>query len=120
PFRNRWGMAASPLLLDGLLVVQVDHWGGSYLLGVDAASGANRWRTRRDASVNWTSPVAIRAGGKTQILTAGTFALRGYAADTGAELWSWRGLHMQCIPTPIVRDDRFFIACGEGLTSLAF
>ena len=58
PFRNRWGMASSPLLAGELLVVQVDHWGQSYLLGVDAATGANRWRTVRDASVNWTSPVA--------------------------------------------------------------
>jgi outer membrane protein assembly factor BamB len=120
PFRNRWGMAASPLLLDGLLVVQVDHWGGSYLLGIHPVTGSNRWRTRRDAAVNWTSPVAIRAGGKTQILTAGTFDLKGYSADTGAELWSWRGLHMQCIPTPIVRGDRFFVACGQDFTSLAF
>src|SRR5262245_21941580 len=56
PFRNRWGMAASPLLVNDLLVIQVDHWGRSYLLGVDAGTGANRWKTDRDASVNWTSP----------------------------------------------------------------
>ncbi len=120
PFRNRWGMAASPLLVDGLLVVQVDHFGGSYLLAVSAASGADRWRTPRDAAVNWTSPVALRGGSKTQVLAAGTNHLKGYSADTGAELWSWRGLHAQCIPTPVVRGDRFYVACGEGFTSLAF
>ena len=57
PFRNRWGMAASPILADGTLLVQVDHWGQSYLLAVDAKTGANRWRTVREVSVNWTSPV---------------------------------------------------------------
>ena len=36
PFRNRWGMSASPILVGELLVVQVDHWGQSYLLAVDA------------------------------------------------------------------------------------
>jgi outer membrane protein assembly factor BamB len=117
-FRNRWGMAASPLLLGDLLVIQVDHWGGSYLLGIDSATGANRWRTPRDASVNWTSPIAIRIGEKTQIVTAGTYRLKGYDALTGKELWSLRGLHMQCIPTPSARGHRLYVACGEGFTSL--
>src|SRR5207248_5969573 len=71
PFRNRWGMAASPLLVDGTLVVQVDHWGGSYLLAVEAATGATRWRTLRDASVNWTSPVVASVKGHTQVIAAG-------------------------------------------------
>src|SRR5262245_40950949 len=48
PFRNRWGMAASPILIGDLLVVLVDHSGQSYLLGVEAATGANRWRVTRD------------------------------------------------------------------------
>src|SRR4051794_35504218 len=55
-FRNRWGMASSPLLHDGTLFVQVDEWGKSYLLAVEAATGRNRWRVTRDAAVNWTSP----------------------------------------------------------------
>jgi outer membrane protein assembly factor BamB len=117
-FRNRWGMAASPLLLEGLLVVQVDHWGGSYLLGVDPATGANRWRTPRAASVNWTSPVAVRVGGTTQVVTAGTRALKGYSAQTGKELWSLGGLHVQCIPTPVARGDRLYVACGARFTTL--
>src|SRR5262245_58556004 len=60
PFRNRWGMGASPILVGDLLVVQVDHWAPSYLLGVDAKSGATRWKTNRDAPVNWSSPVAVK------------------------------------------------------------
>src|SRR5438128_7139688 len=98
PFRNRWGMAASPVLVGDLLVVQVDHWGESYLLGMDTATGANRWRTVRQASVNWTSPLAVRVKGRTQIVAAGTYQVKGYDAKDGSELWSVRGLEMQCIP----------------------
>jgi outer membrane protein assembly factor BamB len=119
PFRNRWGMAASPLLVGDLLVAQVDYPGGSYLLGVDAATGANRWRTKRDASVNWSSPLPVQVGKQTQIVTAGTYALRGYAADTGAELWSVRGLVMQCIPTPAAAGGRLVAAGGRDGTALA-
>ncbi len=119
PFRNRWGMAASPALCGGLLVVQVDHPGASYLLGVDAATGANRWRTKREASVNWSSPLPVRVGDRLQIVAAGTYALRGYAADTGEELWSVRGLQMQCIPTPVAAGGRLFAAGGRGPSVLA-
>ena len=118
PFRNRWGMASSPLLVDGLLVIQVDHWGKSYLLGIDGASGRNRWRTMRDAAVNWSSPVAARLGGKTLILAAGTNTLRGYDASSGRELWSLAGLHNECIPTPVVRGDRAWLASGRDFTTL--
>jgi outer membrane protein assembly factor BamB len=114
PFRNRWGMAASPALAGDLLVVQVDHPGASYLLGVDAATGANRWRTKRDASVNWSSPLPVMVGKKLQIVAAGTYALRGYAADTGVELWSVQGLQMQCIPTPVASGERLFVAGGRN------
>ena len=117
-FRNRWGMASSPLLLGEMLVVQVDHHGKSYLLGVDAATGRNRWRTIRDAAVNWTSPVAVRQEDRTTLVAAGTNTLKGYDAATGKEQWSMSGMEMQCIPTPVVRGDRLWLAGGKDSTSL--
>src|SRR5262245_23352356 len=42
PFRNRWGMGSSPILLGDALIVQVDHWSQSYLLAVDAKTGKNK------------------------------------------------------------------------------
>lgn len=119
PFRNRWGMAASPLLVDDLLVIQVDHFGPSYLLGIDAATGNNRWRTPRATGVNWTSPLAVTVAGKKQVVCAGTGWLRGYAADTGKELWSLHGLHNQCIPSIVTSGDRLLVACGRDFTALA-
>jgi outer membrane protein assembly factor BamB len=120
PFRNRWGMAASPLLIGDLLVVQVDHWGPSYLLGLDTATGANRWRTERvGTAVNWTSPVVARINGKAQIITTGTHRVRAYDPDTGAELWTVRGLQQQCIPSPVVCGDRVFAVSGRSGYTLA-
>lgn len=114
PFRNRWGMAASPILVDGAAVVQVDHWSQSYLLAVEAATGANRWKTDRDAAVNWTSPLAVRAGERTQIVTAGTHQVVAYDADSGSELWRVGGLGQQCIPSPVVFEDLVIAASGDN------
>jgi outer membrane protein assembly factor BamB len=128
PFRNRWGMGSSPVLLGDLLIVQVDHWSQSYLLGVDAGTGANRWRTLRDASVNWSSPVVVvqsqkgsdprkRQRGQTpfgpQIVVTGTYRVQGYDPADGKELWSVRGLEMQCIPSPVVQDGLAYAVSGR-------
>jgi outer membrane protein assembly factor BamB len=119
PFRNRWGMAASPILVDDLLLVQVDHWGQSYLLCLDAAAGVDRWCTPRDASVNWTSPVVATVQGERQVIVAGTYKVKGYDLARGHEVWSVTGLVMQCIATPVVQGDMLYVLCGSGLSTLA-
>ena len=60
------------------------------------ATGANRWRTNRDAAVGRASPVAVPVNGKRQIVAAGTYTVKGYEFDTGAELWTVGGMEMQC------------------------
>jgi outer membrane protein assembly factor BamB len=114
PFRNRWGMGASPILVDGMLVVQVDHWSQSYLLAVEPKTGANRWKTNRSASVNWTSPVAVTVNGETQLIAVGTNHVRGYDAANGEQLWSVEGTHFQCIPSPIVSGNMLVACSGEN------
>jgi outer membrane protein assembly factor BamB len=117
PFRNRWGMAASPLLLDDLLVILVDHWGQSYLLGVDPKTGANRWKTNRDAAVNWSSPLAVTVNGRTQIVVTGTNHVCGYDARSGQELWKVAGMQEQCIPSPVARGGTVYAVSGrKGMT----
>lgn len=119
PFRNRWGMAASPILADGRLLVQVDHWGQSYLLAVDAKTGTNRWRAIREVSVNWTSPVVATVGGKKQAIVAGTHKVQAYDLDSGKELWTVRGMQEQCIPTPVLNGDILYAVSGPRGNTLA-
>jgi outer membrane protein assembly factor BamB len=119
PFRNRWGMAASPVLVGDRLIVLVDHWGESYLLAADAGTGANRWKTKRDASVNWTSPLAIKIKDQTQIIVAGPYRVQGYDAGDGTELWTVQGLKMQCIPTPVPWGDVVYAVSGRKGDTLA-
>ena len=114
PFRNRWGMGTSPILVGDLLVVQVDHFSRSYLLGLDAKTGANRWKTERDVTVNWTSPLPVVTKRGVQLVTAGTYKAGGYDARTGSELWTITGLAQQCIASPVALGNRVFLASQEG------
>jgi outer membrane protein assembly factor BamB len=118
PFRNRWGMGTSPILVGDKLIVQVDHWSQSYLLAVDPRTGANRWKTNRTASVNWTSPLAVKVNGEQQIVAIGTNHVRGYDASNGGELWSVEGTHFQCIPSPVVDGDMLVACSGENTMAI--
>lgn len=117
PFRNRWGMGASPILTEGLLIVQVDHWSQSYLLAVDPKTGKNLWKTDRDTSVNWTSPLPVRVRDTMQLVAFGTEQARGYDLKSGKELWRVGGMHFQCIPSPVLIGDN--ILAVSGVSSLA-
>jgi outer membrane protein assembly factor BamB len=118
PFRNRWGMGASPVLVGELLVVQVDHFSRSYLLALDAKTGATRWKTDREATVNWTSPLPVATRRGVQLVTAGTHRVVSYDARTGAELWSATGLAQQCIASPVALGERVFVASQDGTLAL--
>jgi outer membrane protein assembly factor BamB len=112
PFKNRWGMGTSPILVGKNVIVQVDHWSQSYLLAVDAATGENRWKTNRSESVNWTTPLAVKVKGEPQLIVLGTNQAKGYDASEGGELWSLDGLHFQCIPSPLIEKDLAVICSG--------
>jgi outer membrane protein assembly factor BamB len=118
PFRNRWGMGASPILADGTLYIQVDHWSQSYLLAVDPATGANRWKADRPGAVNWTSPLVVKANGRSEIITIGTEFVRSYDVATGKERWHVGGAHQQCIPSPVVLDDVLIACSGENTMAI--
>ncbi|HLM25239.1 MAG TPA: PQQ-binding-like beta-propeller repeat protein [Pyrinomonadaceae bacterium] len=85
------GTAASPLLVDGRLVVQVgsDLHGGQ-ILGINPATGASEWEWRGPGP-GYASPVAIETGetgGQQQIVTMTEGSIVGIDGKNGKELWS--------------------------------
>jgi outer membrane protein assembly factor BamB len=82
------GTAASPLIVNGNLVVQVgsDIHGGR-MLALDPASGATRW-TWKGSGPGYASPVVIEAGGVRQIVTMTNSSIIGLDAATGRQLWT--------------------------------
>lgn len=40
--------------------------------------------------------------------------MRGYDFASGSELWTVRGMEMQCVPTPVVLGDRVIAGCTKG------
>ena len=82
------GTAASPLLVNGRVVVQVgsDIHGGQ-VLALNPATGATEWEWK-GLGPGYASPVMIEAGGSQQIVTMTEGSIVGLDGKTGKELWS--------------------------------
>jgi outer membrane protein assembly factor BamB len=94
PFNMFYGFGASPILVDGMLVLAVDQDAGSYLLGVDAKTGTERYKVDRPGVISGYSTPTVyqpRTGGK-QILIPESFQLSAYDAKDGHRVWWVRGL----------------------------
>ena len=53
----QWGFAASPIIHDGRVVLQVDIHDGPYLAAWDLLTGEQLWRTERpDVAPSWATP----------------------------------------------------------------
>lgn len=82
------GTAASPLIVNGRLVVQIgsDIHGGQ-VLALNPATGATEWEWR-GLGPGYASPVVIEVGGNQQIVAMTEGSILGLDGKTGKELWS--------------------------------
>lgn len=118
--RNDYGIAASPIVAEGVVLVQIDHLDGSYVLAVDVVTGTNKWKTARTfAYDNWATPVVVRVGDETHVVCVGTKRLVGYRLQDGVERWSLDGLERLCSCTPIVRENMMYAVSGPNGATLA-
>ena len=109
--RLGWGPAASPVLHDGTLFIVNDNDEQSFVVALDAATGAERWRVDRDEGTNWSTPFVWQHDQRTELVTAGSDQVRSYDLD-GNELWSFRGLNSISIPQPFSANGLLYVTSG--------
>jgi outer membrane protein assembly factor BamB len=109
-----WGPASSPIIWNGLVILQCDTQADSFLLALDAATGKTVWKTEREELPSWGTPtVAVTAAGPELVANASNF-IRGYDPRTGKELWRLGRSSKITAPTPIFADGVFVVASGRG------
>ena len=109
----QWGFGSSPFLFEDMVILQCDVQEGSFIVSVDATTGKERWRVKRNEIPTWSSPVAFMApDGRPTVVVTGTKKSAAYDARTGEELWSLGGFSEIVVPTPQVTPHSILLTSG--------
>ena len=93
-FDNIMGMAASPILAGGKLILVCDQDAGSYMIAVDPGNGKTLWKTGRpEYTRGYATPLVHRPdSGPLELIVPGAYQVAGYSLDDGEKLWWASGI----------------------------
>jgi outer membrane protein assembly factor BamB len=115
--RNQeWGMAASPLIVDGLVVVTPGAAQGKSIVAYDRFSGMPVWRALDDRA-GYTSPILATLAGRRQIVWISAQRAVGLAPENGALLWEYpfpAQNDMNCSQPVVVDESSVLLSSSMG------
>ncbi|TAL62714.1 MAG: hypothetical protein EPN88_13045 [Bacteroidetes bacterium] len=112
-----WEFASSPVIYNGVLIIQCDVLENSFVAAYDVNTGKELWKTQRDEYPGWCTPNVYTHAGKTYIALNGYKHRGGYDLETGKEVWKMSGGGDIQIPTPIVGNDMIYFNSAHGRSS---
>jgi outer membrane protein assembly factor BamB len=112
-FSSRHGFCSSPCLYKDLVIVNADQDADGYLVALDRATGAERWRTARpNQTRSYCPPVVFDVAGRKQLVLTGSKCAAGYDPDTGRQNWIVDGPTEQFVASMVERDGLVFLTAG--------
>ncbi len=96
----QWEFSSSPVIHDGVVIIQADVQKDSFLGAFDVKTGKELWRTSRADVPTFSTPTIHRVGNQTQILVNGWRHSGAYDLKTGKDIWRMKNVGGD-IPTPV-------------------
>jgi outer membrane protein assembly factor BamB len=112
-----FGVATSPIVDRGLLIVHVGGDKDGALKAFAAATGEEKWSWNGDGPA-YATPIVVEIAGKRQIVTQSQQNIIGVQADNGSLLWKipFTTVYVQNIVTPIrYKDLLIFSGINKGV-----
>lgn len=112
----QWAMAASPLVVDGKVVVLPGGGGGRSVVAYDKLSGARVWSVLDDKAA-YASPMLATLAGEPQILVLTAERAAGLRISDGKLLWDtpWKTAYDVNSALPVITGpNRFILTSGYG------
>jgi len=120
-YESQHGAGGSPVLLDDLLILSCDGGDTAFVIALDKRTGKTRWRTfrRQPWDQAYSTPLTIRVGDRTQVVSVGAFRAAAYDPANGKEIWRVSyGEGFSNVPRPVYGHDLVYIATGFQQPSL--
>ncbi|MBT5716936.1 MAG: PQQ-binding-like beta-propeller repeat protein [Opitutae bacterium] len=114
-FPSHWGVAASPIIHNGLVIQNCDAIGKSRLVAMHLETGKIAWETPRidKPKGGWSTPIVILVQGKEQLVLNGEFGVKGYSIKDGKELWFCESFNGRGSPVPFYDGKLVFVINGK-------
>ena len=112
-----WEFASSPIIHNGVVVVQCDVMEDSFIAALDVKTGKEIWKKDRDEISGWCTPNIYTYNGKTYVVVNGYKHRGAYDFKTGEEVWKMSGGGDIQIPTPIIGDGLIYFNSAHGKSS---
>lgn len=107
-----YGAAASPIVHGKQVFVVYDNKEASWIASFDTETGDENWRTDREETMSWATPLVWQNEIRTEIVVPGQKVNRSYSLD-GQELWRFDGdMSILVIPSPFVAHGLCYISSG--------
>jgi outer membrane protein assembly factor BamB len=113
----QWETGSSPVIHDGLVVIQADVLKGSFVAAFDVKTGKEVWRVTRNDVPTWSTPTVHEVNGRAQLIVNGMRHVGAYDLKTGKEIWKLSGGGDIPVPTPVVSDGLIYITNAHGALS---
>ena len=109
---GNFGSGASPIIVDGLVVLVRDEMTDPKIIALDATKGTLKWETKRLSRTSYCTPIVWNTEGGKEIVAAGHARMFGYDLKTGAEKWSVSGVPSANCSSPVTDGSTLLFAGG--------
>ena len=115
--KAQWGFGSSPIIHNGVLILQVDVLENSFLGAFDITSGKELWRTPRTDVPTWCTPTIYSIKNSDRIAVNGYQHIGGYDFKTGKNIWTMKEGGDIPVPAPVLRKNLLFFTSAHGKLS---
>ncbi len=115
------GSGGSPVLHNGLLIFTCDGYDAAFVTALDARTGKEKWKTwrREPWSQAYVTPLVIRVGETSQLISPAAFHVASYDPVSGREIWRVRyDDGFSNVPRPVFAHGLVFVTTGFQQPSL--
>jgi len=115
-YQSQHGGGGSPVLHDGLLIINCDgNPDEAFVVALDARTGKTQWKTARrsPAEQAYSTPLVIRLGDRSAVVSVGAFRTAAYDTATGKEIWRVSyGDGFSNVPRPVYGHGLVYLSAG--------
>ncbi|MEL7496969.1 MAG: PQQ-binding-like beta-propeller repeat protein [Planctomycetota bacterium] len=114
---NDVGMSSSPVVVDGVVIVQVECQGDSFAMALDASDGTTIWKKDRPREAMWASPLLAKNNDQNFVLLQSKDGFDMFEVKTGKQVFQAEG-QVSSISSAATNNGRLFVPIN-GTTAFA-